>query len=121
MRESIKFQIFDSLRRLQNAKTKADQIRLKIEKLQEELTILDKKVSQEIDFIASIGMKEPSREAGKPDSEKELQAKETFNRKLSQEKTNLLETADSSKNFFNREENQSIFAKAISKLRGEES
>jgi predicted nucleic acid-binding Zn-ribbon protein len=117
MKETIRFQILDSLRRLRNAEEKACQIRTKIEKLQKELEILDKKVSQEENFIVEIGKKSPSREAGKPDSEKELQSKNSFNEKLQKEKAELLKNSLSSENF-EESSDSSPFAKAISRMSG---
>lgn len=93
MKDSIKFQINDALRRLSNAKKKSVEISSKIENLQKEIDILEKKISSDWELIASIGMKGPSRDQENPDTEKELQDKKKFNEKLESEKRSLLEEA----------------------------
>lgn len=90
MNGNVEFEIRNSIRRLFNAKKKAGEICAKIEKLERELNLIEKRILQERELIVTLGRKNPSEDQFKPDSAEEAAAKEAHNQRLLQEKSELL-------------------------------
>lgn len=90
MKENIKLEIERSLNKIRNIKENVEEIRIKISKLEEHIKSLNASLDAEKERIELLGLKGPSKDPTKPDTEETKRKKEEYNVKLKAEKDKLI-------------------------------